>query len=102
MGARASVMLKDGGSLSPVLCQHYGGEEFHEEVKEWIREHYEKSGKAGTSITDRWEMCRIFVRLVQRFGDEGYVETDRSKVDDSQYGCLVIDVTDAPTFSVEE
>jgi hypothetical protein len=99
-------MLKDGEDYSPVLCQHWGGNEFHEEVREWIAEHYKKShgsvlGNDVEVITDRWEMNRIFVRLVQRFGDEGYVERERDSVDDSDYGCLVIDVSGKPKFSKE-
>lgn len=95
-------MLKDGDHESPVLCQHWGGSYFHDEVKEWIQEHYAKSGGGFSTedITDRWEMSRIFVRLVQKFGNEGYVEASRDHVDDHDYGTLVIDVSGAPKFEV--
>ena len=97
MGATASVQLTCNDAFSPILCQHWGGKKFHEEVKKWITEHYKTESK---DITDRWEMCRIFVRLVQKFGDNGYVERERYLVDDSDYGCLKIDVTGEPKFTL--
>lgn len=102
MGARASVVLTRNGEESPVLCQHWGGNEFHEEVRKWAVEQFNlKEGKNGT-ITDRWdEPGRIFVRLIQKFGEGGYVGKTTAEVDDSDYGCLRIELTDqGPKFSM--
>lgn len=103
MGARASVMLTRKGEESPVLCQHWGGNEFHEEVRKWAQEQFLiKEGKDGGTITDRWgEVGRIFIRLIQRFGDGGYVGKTQDEVDDSDYGCLRIELGDSgPEFSL--
>lgn len=100
MGARASVMLTQKGETSPVLCQHWGGNEFHEKVRKWAVEQFEvKEGL--NNITDRWNVQRIFVRLIQKFGEDGYVGKTQNEVDDSDYGCLRIELGDnGPEFSM--
>jgi len=95
-------MLTRKGEESPVLCQHWGGNEFHEEVRKWAAEQFLIKETPGDGITDRWyEVGRIFVRLVQRFGDGGYVGKTQNEVDDSDYGCLRIELGDnGPEFSM--
>lgn len=102
MGARASVIITDGRQESPVLCQHWGGPEFHDEVKEWIKEIYaEDHSEDNINPANRLEPERVFVRLVQKFGENGYVCKDRSEVDDSDFGCLYVKLGEKkPTFSL--
>ena len=103
MGARASVILTQKGSpKSPVLCQHWGGTAFHEDVRKWILSLYaEDHSKDGMNPWNRLEPGRVFVRLVQKFGTDGYVERERKNVDDSDYGCLYVELgKDEPTFSI--
>lgn len=114
MGARASVILitktETGvADASPVLCQHWGGKDFHAKVRAWAKKQYtNREGTRGDgkgpcpNITDRWsEPGRIFVRLVQAFGELGYVGRTRAEVDDSDYGCLQVTLgDDGPTFKV--
>jgi hypothetical protein len=103
MGARASVVIKNDTQESPVLCQHWGGEGLHEEVREWIAKVYsEDHSEDGMKPANRIEPDRLFVRLVQKFGEGGYIVKDRSECDDSDYGCLFVDVSskDKPKFSV--
>lgn len=114
MGARASIMLVRGKKKSPVLCQHWGGNEFHEDVREFVDKIYEY--RVGKSMTDEEaarvfntkvlglmtrlaEIDRIFTLIVMNFGDGGYVGRDRNDVDDSDYGCLIIDLSgDKPVY----
>lgn len=103
MGARASVILTREGETSPVLCQHWGGSEFHEDVREWAKEQFALSQDENKRrITDRWgEPERIFVRLIQKFGEDGYVGKTRDEVDDSDHGCLSIELgNDGPIFTL--
>jgi len=102
MGARASVILKQGEEESPVLCQHWGGNEFHENVREWITGIYaEDHSEDNLNPGNRLEPERLFVRLIKTFGDGGYVQKDRSHVDDSDYGCLYVHIDkDKPRFSL--
>jgi hypothetical protein len=100
MGARASVILTKDKEESPVLCQHWGGSEFHEEVREWITGLYaEDHSQDGMKPENRLEPERVFVKLVTKFGEGGYVAKDRSGVDDSDYGCLYVELGETkPTF----
>lgn len=103
MGARASVILTQKGSTnSPVICQHWGGNEFHEEVREWVSGVYaEDHSKDNLKPENRIEPSRLFVRLVQKFGDGSYIECERADVDDSDYGCLYVELgPDKPTFTI--
>jgi hypothetical protein len=112
--ARASAPLPPNRRFvtieeSPVLCQHWGGEAFHAKVRAWAKKQFKnREGTRGDgtgpcpNITDRWsEPGRIFVRLVQAFGELGYVGRTRDEVDDSDYGCLQVTLSDnGPTFKV--
>lgn len=112
MGARASVILTQGGEQSPVLCQHWGGNEFHEEVREFITEAYKvyedpkkfsvwEGKKTVHEPNDRLEPSRMFVKLVQKLGEGGYIAKERIEVDDSDYGCLYVELgEDKPVFSL--
>lgn len=123
MGARASITFKRGGDKSPCLCQHWGGPEFHEEVREWVtglyadREAYVKAktqaerddiaakykseGRNFELMSRIDEVGRVFLLACMNFGDGGYVGLDRSEVDDSDFGCLVISLEDkGPKFSL--
>lgn len=111
MGARASVILTQDGKESPCLCLHWGSNAYHEEVREFVTKLYEvlkdptkfsvwEGKKTVHAPEDRLEPSRVFVKLVQKFGEGGYVAKDRNEVDDSDYGCLYVELGDKkPTFS---
>jgi hypothetical protein len=103
MGARASVILtKENHADSPCLCQHWGGNEFHENVREFILKLYEADhSKDNMQPENRLEPSRVFIKLVKEFGEGGYVECSRDMVDDSDYGCLYVELEDKkPNFSI--
>jgi hypothetical protein len=112
MGDRASVILTKDGEESPVLCQHWGGSEFHEEVREFVTKCYEvlKDPKKfsvwqGVAMVnepnDRLEPSRLFVKIVREFGEGGYIAKTRDEVDDSDNGCLYVELgEDKPTFTL--
>ena len=102
MGDRASVILtQKGQSNSPCLCQHWGGEGFHDRVKEFIQNLYGKFKHHQDEARDRLEPERVFIKLVIRLGEGGYVACERKDVDDSDCGCLHVDLgLDKPTFKL--
>jgi hypothetical protein len=109
MGDRASVILKGGNTsffpevdqISPVLCQHWGGSEFHESVRKFILEQYSLDhSKDGGSPENRLEPERLFVRLVCALGEGGYICREREEVDDSDNGCLYVTLDQTPKFEI--
>jgi len=123
MGARASIRVLRGDQYSPTLCQHWGGSEFHEEVRDFVKAIYTfRKGtpkihklsddvkealqkQFGTKdlelMTRTSEIERIFTLIVMKFGDCGYIGREGDMVDDSDYGCMEIELgEDKPTFNL--
>ena len=115
MGARASIKVTCGNEESPVLCQHWGGSEFHEVVRDFVKGIYEdrpklsdykldpkikkvladkyKCGEGDLELMTRTdEVGRIFTLIVMNYGSGGYIGKTESEVDDSDYGCLTIEL----------
>ena len=108
MGDRASVKFKSKFEESPVFCSHWGGTDFHEAVKDFTEEILaEARGKGGVEPLFRLEpsiMMVEFIRTHFKEFEEGdrvtscyYLGKDRSEVDDSDNGCLVVNLDLAET-----
>lgn len=104
MGARASVSFKDQYGEGVILCSHWGGTEFHETAKKYMKEVI-KAIKAEV-ISPTWPLGRLeartltmdFIRYItkdlSRVESDLYIGKDQSEVDNSDYGHLTIDVND--------
>lgn len=95
------ILHKEGEADSPCLCQHWGGNEFHETVREFVADAFKNRERTTGKVEDRWEPSRLFVKLVIALGSGGYIECDPNRVDDSDYGCLHVTMhDDGPEFSL--
>ena len=107
MGARASVSFRDENNKSIVVFSHWGGEEFHQKAKDYVRKLKEdiKIGKVNKSYPlGRLEADRVVIDFIREITkDMDRVESDlylgktEEDGDDSDYGHKTIDLHDAKT-----
>lgn len=101
MGNRSSIQFKRGEQRSPVLCKHWGGEEFHRQALDWLNKRLERIQEQVnedrpcvhvSTPSTRMDIGTVFCELVVAIGSGGYIGRDRDEVDDYDCGCLVIDL----------
>lgn len=79
MGNRVSIQFVNKNEKSPYLFSHWGGEDFVEEVKEYVQElKAEAKEKGGMYPLHRLEPHTVFVDFIKQYtrAEEGRVESD--------------------------
>ena len=101
MGDRASIQFKDDqGQVSAVLNDHWGGMEFVEAARAWLRE-YDGAGKYSMPVphgastpSSRREADALMVEFIQaKIGGDRIVPT-MNDCDNSDNGHFVLSTTD--------
>lgn len=109
MGARASVSFKDNFTESPVIFNHWGGEEFHQQAKDYVEQLKKdiKEGKISPSFPlGRLEAAYVMVDFIRhitkgqdRIISSLYLCRKEEEGDNSDYGHETICLTSSlPPF----
>ena len=103
MGARASVSFKDQYGESPVVFSHWGGEEFHQEAKNYVDQlkqdivdgHLKPSWPLGRLEANRVviDFIRHITKDLERVESDFYLVRTELEGDNSDYGHKTIDLT---------
>jgi len=107
MGDRASVKFKNDNEESVILCAHWGGTDFHDLAKDYTEElisdikkrerpDFEPLFRMEPSIVMvdfiRWLMRQDYCVSKGRVESSLYLGKERNEVDDSDNGCLVVNL----------
>lgn len=109
MGARISIQFANGSETSPVLFNHWGGEEFIDEVNTYLQELKAEQGDTGISYPlDRLEPRTVMVDFIRyitkdldRVSSDLYLGVDENDGDNSDYGHHVIDLAAEASLPVD-
>lgn len=109
MGARISIKFTNKNDKSVVLCHHWGGEEFLDEVQKFLNQYTNQIKnnlqKNYSSPSSRMEpqmvMCQFIAWLseTKQLSESVYLGKDTSEVDDSDYGHHEIELFSLDSFS---
>lgn len=96
MGARISIRFTNKGDKSPVLFSHWGGEEFKDTAKDYIKKLRGELKEKEKGISDplsRLEPCTVMVDFIRditkdmdRVESDLYLGVDENDGDNSDYG----------------
>jgi len=109
MGARISIQFANGNETSPVLFSHWGGEEFLDDVNNYLQELKAEQGDGGViNPIDRLEPRTVMVDFIRhitkdmdRVSSNLYLGVDEDDGDNSDYGHHVIDLVSEAHLPVD-
>ena len=99
MGARISIQFKNGDNKSVVLFNHWGGEEFAEEAREYVKELKEEVKDSQAMPLHRLEPNTVMVDFIRsitknlpRVEGSLYLAKNETEGDNSDYGHHIINL----------
>lgn len=100
MGARISVQFQNEDDKSVVLFNHWGGIEFRDTARDYVRDLRQAvKTNGGVSPLDRMEVNTVMVDFIRhitkdvdRVEDSLYLAKDENEGDNSDYGHHIIDL----------